>query len=133
MPVQPTQQTVYRDFDLDFKMHPMTNTLITRKNADSVKQGIKNLILTNFYERPFRHNFGSNIRRRLFENFDASIVEDITHDVTLAFKNYSKRAELVNVGVLADPDNNSVSITISFRPINSTAVQQVTINIGALR
>ena len=129
----PSKQTVYRDFDLAFKMHPVTKGLIVRKNESSVTQGIRNLIFTDHKERPFRPQFGSGVRKRLFDNFDNVTIEGVRHDISLAFENYSSRAVLLGVGVEADPDSNQLSITITFRPINSTTIRTAQFTLEALR
>jgi phage baseplate assembly protein W len=132
-PIVPTNQTVYRDFDLTFKKHPVTKGLVIRKNADAITQGIKNLILTDKYERPFKPQFGSDIRERLFDNFDPLTLEGVKHDVELAFQNYSSRAQLLNVGVGSDDDHNQLYVTITYRPVNSATVQTATLSLQALR
>ncbi len=63
----------YKDFDLSFRKHPVTKKLIIKKNDEAVKQALKNLILTNLFERPFRPLFGSDITKTLFENMDNKI------------------------------------------------------------
>ena len=132
-PTVPTNQTVYRDFDITFKKHPVTNGLVIRKNADAITQGIKNLILTDKYERPFKPLFGSDVRKRLFDNFDPSTLEGVSHDVSLAFENYGSRAQLLNVGVGSDPDTNQLNVTITYRPLNAAIIKTSTFTLEALR
>jgi phage baseplate assembly protein W len=132
-PTVPGNQTVYRDFDITFKKHPVTNGLVIRKNSDAITQGVKNLILTDKYERPFKPQFGSDVRKRLFDNFDPLTLEGVKHDVELAFENYSSRAQLLNVGVGSDPDTNQLFVTITYRPINAAKVVTATFSLEALR
>ena len=88
---------VYKDFDLNMKMHPVTGKLIVRKNSDAVKQAIKTLILTDRGERPFRPVFGSDIRYRLFDLMDPAIESMVKSDVlSLA----SKRSEFSQISAL---------------------------------
>jgi len=132
-PIVPTKTTIYRDFDLSFKKHPVTKGLVVRKNADSITQGIKNLILTDKYERPFKPLFGSDIKKRLFDNFDPLTLEGVKHDVELAFENYSSRAQLLNVGVGSNIDDNNLVVTITYRPINATTIVTTSFTLEALR
>ena len=129
----PTKQTLYRDFDLSFKAHPVTKGLVIRKNDQAVIQGIRNLILTDKLERPFRPQFGSDVRKRLFDNFDQVTVAGVKHDIELAFENYSSRAQLLGVGVTANPDRGELYVTITFRPLNTTAVTTASFTLEALR
>ena len=59
----------YLDFDLGFGRNPITNDLNKRINANAIKQSVKNLVLTHFYEVPFHPEVGSQIFHALFENF----------------------------------------------------------------
>ena len=46
-----------RDFDLQFRRHPTTGKLIIKKEDEAVKQAVKNLVMTNHFERPFHPEF----------------------------------------------------------------------------
>ena len=61
---------VFKDLDLNFTAHPILKDINKHVNEYAVINSVKNLVLTNFYERPFRPELGSNIRRMLFENVD---------------------------------------------------------------
>ena len=65
-----------KDFDLSFRRHPSTGKLLMKKDDEAVKQSLKNLVLTNRYERPFRPEFGGDVRKRLFDNFDSIYYKD---------------------------------------------------------
>ena len=61
----------FKDLDLNFTIHPIRKDINTHKNEYAIINSVKNLVLTNHYERPFQPEIGSNIRRLLFENVDA--------------------------------------------------------------
>jgi phage baseplate assembly protein W len=124
---------VYKDFDLNMKMHPVTGKLLIRKNADSVKQAIKSLVLTDRGERPFRPLFGSDIKQRLFDLMDPSIETSIQYDVRTAVSAYEERANLLGVTVDGDPDSNNLKINIVFSTINSEAPASLTLTLEAIR
>lgn len=127
------KNTIYKDFDIAFRRHPVTGNLAVKKNAESIKQAVKSLILTNKYERPFRPLFGSDIRARLFDLFDPSTESNIKYDVKVAMANYEPRAELLDVGIISDPDSNSIRVNIVFRPINQVNPVMQTITLEAIR
>ena len=60
----------YRDLDLSLKRHPLTGKINTLKDDAAVKNAVKNLVLTNFFERPFQPSLGANLRGLLFEPAD---------------------------------------------------------------
>jgi phage baseplate assembly protein W len=124
---------VFKDFDLNMKVHPVTGKLVTRKNADSVKQAIKCLVLTDKGERPFRPQFGSDIRQRLFDLMDPAIESSVEFDVTSAIRNYEDRAEVIAVGVEGDPDTNNLQVNISFRVLNTSVPSSLVLTLEAIR
>jgi len=128
-----TRTIVYKDFDLSFRAHPKTGKLLLKKNNDSVKQGVKSLVLTNKFERPYRPDFGCDVRKRLFDLIEASTETEIESDIAFAFANYMPRAALLNVSAIADPDRNSVRVNVVYRPINATQPVETTLILERVR
>tara|TARA_R100001079_G_scaffold105775_1_gene73347 strand:+ start:385 stop:783 length:399 start_codon:yes stop_codon:yes gene_type:complete len=128
-----TKTILYKDFDLSFRAHPKTGKLLLKKNNDSVKQGVKSLVLTNKFERPYRPDFGCDIRKRLFDLIEASTESEIESDIAFAFANYMPRADLLGVSAIADPDRNAVRVNVIFRPINSTEPVETTLILERVR
>ena len=60
----------FADLDLNFTAHPVTEDIVAKKDANAIRQSVKNILLTNHYERPFKPNFGANLRGMLFEAND---------------------------------------------------------------
>ena len=56
-----SRQPDYSDLDLDFKINPITGDINKKKGADAIKRSIRNLIFTNYYERPFKMEIGSGV------------------------------------------------------------------------
>jgi phage baseplate assembly protein W len=120
-----------KDFDLSFRAHPSTGKLLVKKDDDAVKQGLKNLLLTNRYERPFRPEYGGDVRKRLFDNFDTVFASDYENQIKTAIKNYEPRAvidDYDSVVVKEDIDGNQLSITVKFR--NAVTLSDVSIDIN---
>jgi phage baseplate assembly protein W len=109
----------YSDFTDNFIQHPITHELITIKNESDVGQAIKNVILTNVFERPFNPFFGSNIRRSLFEDFGPFVIEDITRYINMAVRQFEPRIQLLDVGITDDEDHNGMSINIVYSMLNN--------------
>lgn len=131
----PTQvEQIYVDFANSFTAHPVTGDLLLVKGADAIKQSVKNIVLTNFHERPFQPFKGGNVVYHLFE----TDVNDITAtkikaDVARAITNFEPRAILISVTVTADPDRNGFDCTIVFRPINLTDPVTVSVFLKRVR
>ena len=122
----------FRDFDLQFRRHPSTGKLLMKKDDDSVKQALKNLILTNRYERPFLPEFGGNIRSRLFDNFDTISASDYENLIKNAIENYEPRASIESIErpvvVSENPDSNELYVTIRFR--NAATLNELVLDIN---
>lgn len=114
------QTVLYTDIFTNFVIHPELHDLVLKKNEEAVKQSIRNLILTDKYERLFQPTIGSNIRRKLFELATPNVQQDIIDDITTTIANHEPRASNVSVVVSPYPDENAYSITITFTLINST-------------
>jgi phage baseplate assembly protein W len=124
-------KTTNKDFDLMFRAHPSTGKLLVKKGDDAVKQGLKNLLLTNRYERPFRPEYGGDVRKRLFDNFDTVFASDYENQIATAIQNYEPRAVLPeNNGVIVSEnrDSNQLYITVKFR--NAVTLNDVDIDIN---
>lgn len=123
-------EEIYSDFQTNYTVHPIKKDLTRLVNEDAVKRSIKNIILTNYYERRFRPRFGSNIRKYLFDNITPITLSAIEADVRSALKTYEPRANVINVIVSAGNDDNSVDISITFSTINKLQPITVTATVG---
>jgi phage baseplate assembly protein W len=114
------------DLDLNFSIHPIRKDISTYKSEYAVINSVKNLILTNHYEKPFRPQVGSNIRRLLFENIDSIIAAQIERAVTETIENFEPRVSVSSITAIPDPDNNRYNLRLEFFVINQTS--PITIN-----
>ena len=106
--------TEYRDMDIKFGRNPSTNDLIIKTGDVAVKQAIKNLIRTDYYERRMRPGLGSSVKRLLFEPAD-NITEIRVKDAILeTIKNHEKRARVQNISVKSTRDGAGYDVTIVF-------------------
>jgi hypothetical protein len=131
MPVR--NEVQYRDFDISFRANPITGALNVLKNNDSVKRALRNLILTNRFERPFRPFFGSDVSAYLFENFDVLTESEIRDTITRTIEEQEPRVELLDVRTNASPDRHSLDVTIFFRVRNDANTDELTIVLERIR
>lgn len=108
----------YSDINLAFTKHPITGQLTRKTDNDAVRQSIKSLILTNFYERPFKSSVGSSVRSYLFELWTPVAKQRMENAIREVIKNYEPRAELLRVLVSDRSDTNSLIVSIAFRTIS---------------
>ena len=116
----------FKDLDLNFTIHPVKKDINKNLGALAVINSIKNLILTNNYERPFQPEIGSNVRRLLFENLDTLTASTIETEINRMIENYEPRVSIIKTIVQADFDKNGFKVYMEFYIVNLSA--PVTIN-----
>ena len=120
----------YIDLNLDFARNVVTNDVVKIEGVDAVKRSVKNLIQTNFYERPFHPELGCGVRELLFENFTPVTGIFIQRKVEEVITNYEPRARISSVTVNEQPDRNGIDVTVYFyvmnmpNPVSVTTVLQ---------
>jgi len=108
----------WSDLNLDFIAHPNTGELSLKKNEKAIVRSVRQLILTNFYERLFHPEIGCNVYQQLFEPMSAIVAGNIKDNIIETIGNFEPRVELVNVDVLGIEDRNSYVISLKFRILN---------------
>ena len=121
----PTERT-FVDLDLNFQVHPIRKDINVHKNEYAIINSIKNLVLTNFYERPFQPQLGSNVRSLLFENVDSIVAARLEQAIQETIENFEPRVSVSKVIAVPSPDQNKYSIELEFFIINLSS--PVTIN-----
>lgn len=124
---------MFSDFLTDLTPHPITKDLARVRNDQSVRQAIKNLILTNYNERMFQPQIGSNVARSLFEPNDSVMRDDLEDAIRNTIEYNEPRAQLLSVDVLPAPDQYTVSINIVFALINTTEPQSLDVILRRVR
>jgi phage baseplate assembly protein W len=117
----------FSDLDLNFTAHPVTGDISRRFDETAIKTALKNLILTNNFERPFHSEIGTPIRGMLFEPFSPMLVSNIERAIFDAVNSFEPRVNLDNVDVVASPDENSLVVTLTYRVLNT--IRPVTLDI----
>ena len=122
----------YRDIDLSFTAKS-NGEIFVKKEAAAVKQAVKNLILTDYFEKPFEPFYGGNIRALLFELADDDVEEETRENIIRAINAYEPRAIVREVSVSYQEERNSISIYIEFQIINTEEVVTFTTSLSRLR
>lgn len=105
---------IYSDLDLSFAAHPITGDVVRRYDVNAVKQALKILILTNYYERPFQPKLGSPVYGMLFENVDKITANSLKLRLELLINRYEPRIRTQQIDVIPRFDNNEFEVTIYF-------------------
>lgn len=108
----------YSDLDINLDKHPVSGDVVRSTNDLAVVRAIKNLVLTDFYERPFKPTVGCNVRKLLFENFTPDIQEIVRQTIIDTIREFEPRCNNIDVKVTPYEDQNALTITIIFSLIN---------------
>ena len=116
----------FKDINLSFKRHPVTNDVVTIRDEDAIKRSVRNIIFTILGEKPFEPNFGSVINESLFDlNTNLSEVR-VSDEIRSSLLNYEPRISNIDVTVTVAPDTNEMNCTVQYEIVGlSTPTQEV--------
>jgi len=123
----------WRDLDLSLKIHPIRKDIIPLKDDAAIKNAVKNLLVSNFFERPFQPTLGANLRGLLFEPADAITKLDLQQGVRRVLNTHEPRIKVLNIKVFDESDNNSYRITVKFLIKEYDTAESVEIVLRRLR
>ena len=104
----------FKDINLSFKRHPVTNDVVTIRDEDAIKRSVKNIIFTILGEKPFEPDFGSVMNQALFDlNTNLSEVR-ISDEIKASLDNYEPRIDNIEVTVQVAPDRNEMNCTVQY-------------------
>lgn len=105
----------WTDLDLNLTLHPIRKDIVPLKDDRAIKYAVRNLLLTNFYERPFGLGIGANLRALLFEPADEITKQAMKENIARTIQDNEQRVELLFININDNPDNNSYNILVKFR------------------
>ena len=104
----------FSDIDLNFERNLVTSDVVAVEDVIAIKRAVKNLVQTNFYERPFQPVLGCGVRELLFENFTPMTAVFLKDKIAEVLQNYEPRVELYDIKVDDDMDGNRLVVDIYF-------------------
>ena len=122
----------YSDLDLSLQLHPDTGQLRPLRDDNAIRQAVRNLILTNNFERPFQPSLGANLRGLLFEPADAITRLAIKDNIEAVLKK-EPRIKVLALSIVDLSDKNAYRVTIKYRIRESNREADVAIVLRRLR
>ena len=110
---------IYSDIDLFFGPKTGSKDITKVIDVTAVKRSVRNLILTNPYEKPFHPEIGSGVRDILFELMTPITAYVLTMKIEEVIENFEPRARLIGVRAIPNLDNNAYEVTIEFYVVNA--------------
>ena len=124
---------LYSDLDLSLTLHPIFRDIMPLTDTDAVINAVKNLIFTNFHERPFRPNLGSNLSNILFEPADIITIIRLKQSILEVLRKNEPRIDSIIAEVIDDSDNNRYHVNLTFRVISRNLEVDITLFLSRLR
>ena len=126
------RKRVYKDIDLTFAKRP-DNDVYKKNDSAAVKQSVKNILLTNYAEKPFVPEFGANLNDFLFNldtEFDSDLIEE---SIIQAINDYEPRAQVLNVNVTTNGEYHEIIATVTFRVLSTNDTVTIELDLTRLR
>ena len=114
----------FKDINLSFKRHPVTNDVITIRDEDAIKRSVKNIIFTILGEKPFEPEFGSVINDSLFELSTSLNEMRVADEIKQSLLNYEPRIDNIKIDVSIYPDSNDLNCTVQYDIVGIPAPTQ---------
>ena len=116
----------YRDIAFSFFANPMSGDVGKKTGADAVKQAIVAILKTNYNERLFDPEFGTDIRGSLFEQMNPITEQRMRKKIEAAIARHEPRAEVLGITVNGQEEQNRYEISILFNVASVAETQKLT-------
>ena len=123
----------WSDLDLSLKIHPIRKDIIPLKDDAAIKNAVKNLLISNFYERPFQDDLGANLRGLLYEPADIITEIELRDDIREVLTKYEPRITVTNIVIRDNSQANEYGITVNFNIKEYDSADSVEIVLRRLR
>jgi len=117
--VAKTLKQTFKDLNLGFKKHPVTDDLVVTKDEAAIKQAIVSLLLTDPGERLFQPELGSGLRSFLFEPLDSATAALINASVRDTLDRYEPRIDIIDITTTPNSDENGYEVSLSFEVVGT--------------
>ena len=109
----------YKDLDIFFTPHPVTGDITVKTDTDAIRRSVRNIVLTNKYERPFKPNFGGSLRDMLFELDTMPKIRRVKERIVKTVETFEPRVNNVSVILEESQNTNTIRCTIFYNINNA--------------
>ena len=127
-----TARKWYTDIDLNITPHPSSGDLVLKQDKEAVKRSVRNIMLTNNYERPFKPNFGANLRGLLFELADDMTKFEIRKQIVEALEMLEPRVSIEEI-YLSQTQSNTMHVNLHYGVVGSREPQELEVILQRVR
>ena len=109
----------FKDINMTFKKHPVTDDLVVSRDASAIKQAIVNLLLTNKGEKLFNPQYGSNIRSYLFEPLDYGTAQQIIGNIEFTISKWEPRIQILDLDAVPNYNDNGFDVQMTYQIVGT--------------
>ena len=127
---------IYRDLSLYFTPNPVTGDVTMVTDVQDIKRSVRNLVMTNRFEKPFHPEVASHVRDLLFERFTPITFNLLRNRIETVLENYEPRVSVTDIEIDDSGqamDNNNLNVRIFFTLRNDPQIQSVDILLERVR
>ena len=104
----------FKDLNITFKKHPVTDDVVVSRDASAIKQAIVSLLLTNKGERLMNPKYGSDIRSYLFEPLDYGTAAQIKANIRSTIDRFEPRISISDLKCLPNFNDNGFDVEMTY-------------------
>ena len=123
----------HRDLDLSLKIHPIRKDIIPLKDDNAIKNALRNLLVSNFYDRPFSRDKGANLKGLLFEPADVFTTITMRKNLETVIRKYEPRVLIRSININDKPDDNAYFVEVNFKIKENDVDESVSIVLRRLK
>ena len=127
---------IYRDLSLYFTPNPVSGDVTMVTDVQDIKRSVRNLVMTNRFEKPFHPEVASHVRDLLFERFTPITFNLLRNRIETVLENYEPRVSVTDIEIEDSGqamDNNNLNVRIFFTLKNDPQIQSVDILLERVR
>ena len=127
---------IYKDLSLFFTPNPVSGDVTMVTDVQDIKRSVRNLVMTNRFEKPFHPEVASHVRDLLFERFTPITFNLLRNRIETVLENYEPRVSVTDIEIEDSGqamDNNNLNVRIFFTLRNDPQIQSVDILLERVR
>ena len=127
---------IYKDLSLFFTPNPVSGDVTMVTDVQDIKRSVRNLVMTNRFEKPFHPEIASHVRDLLFERFTPITFNLLRNRIETVLANYEPRVSVTDVEIDDTGeaiDGNELNVRIFFTLKNDPEIQTVDVLLERLR
>ena len=132
----PRSTYIYKDLSLFFTPNPVSGDVTMVTDVQDIKRSVRNLVMTNRFEKPFHPEIASHVRDLLFERFTPITFNLLRNRIETVLANYEPRVSVTDIEIDDSGramDNNELNVRIFFTLRNDPQIQSVDILLERIR